>query len=112
MAELTKITPKDYEGKDCCTVCHKTVGETHQSVSCSSCERWTHRKCTSINRTKYKKLQEVVYFSWFCKNCKTTEIKIPNEIDPLQIQAKDLPDEFSIVKKGKNELSYISTAEV
>ena len=83
----------------------KNVTETHQAVSCSNCERWTHRKCTeSISKSKYKKLCQILSFNWYCKNCRETETPLPKITEPLKLDSNNLPCKFSIVKKGKNEL--------
>ena len=107
LAELPFISHKDYPGKELCTTCFKTVGERNQAISCSSCDRWTHRKCTTIKKGKYNKLSKLLSFTWYCKNCKSDEIKVPDTLDPIKIDPKNLPDRISIVKKGKNELLII-----
>ena len=105
---LTPISEEDLEGKELCTMCLKNVAENHQAISCNSCDRWTHRKCTNtINRTKYKKLSQISSFTWFCNNCREVETALPKLNEPLKIQPKDLPLHFSIVKKGKKELLII-----
>ena len=107
LSQLTKITSDDYMGKEKCTMCLKTVGENHQAISCNSCDRWTHRKCTAtITKNKYKKLSKI-NFNWFCNNCRETEIPLPKLSEPLKLDPKNLPVPFSIVKKGKNELLII-----
>ena len=106
-AELPKISHKDYPGKELCTICLKTVGESNEAISCSSCDRWTHRKCTTIKKGKYKKLSQLFTFTWYCKNCQSDEIQNTDILDPKKIDPKNLPDKISIVKKGKNELLVI-----
>ena len=108
LAHLTKISDSDYIGKELCTMCLKNVTETQQSVSCSNCERWTHRKCTNtISKSKYKKLCQVLSFNWYCNNCRETETPLPKITEPLKLDSNNLPCKFSIVKKGKNELLVI-----
>ena len=106
-AELPKISHKDYSGKELCTICLKTVGEYNEAISCSSCDRWTHRKCTTIHKGKYKKLSELITFTWYCKNCHSEEMQNTDILDPIKIDPKNLPDSINIVKKGKNELLII-----
>ena len=106
-AELPAISYKDYHGKELCPICFKTVGERNEAISCSSCDRWIHRKCTTIKKSKYKKLSKLLTFTWYCRNCQSKEKQIPDILDPMKIDPKNLPDKISIVKKGKNELLII-----
>ena len=100
--QLTKISNLEYIGKELCTVCLKNVTETQQSISCSNCERWTHRKCTNtISRSKYNKLCQLLSFNWYCSNCRETETPLPKITEPLKLDSNNLPCKFSIVKKGK-----------
>ena len=106
--QLPKITPKDFAGKNLCTKCFKIVRNTHEAISCTSCERKTHRNCTEINKFKYEKISLTKYFKWYCNNCKTVEVEIPiNPSVPINLKIEDLPDDYSIVKKIKNELLVI-----
>ena len=108
LSQLPKITHKDFAGKHLCTKCFKIVRPTHEEITCSSCGRQTHRTCAEINKTKYQKLSQTKCFKWYCNNCKTIEIEIPiNTSVPLNLRKEDLPDDYSIVKKGKNELLII-----
>ena len=108
LAQLTKISSKNYIGKEMCTVCLKNVTETQQSISCSNCDRWTHRKCTlTITKTMYKKLCQISNFNWYCNNCRETETPLPKLKQPLELDSKNLPCHFSTVKKGKNELLIV-----
>ena len=108
LKNLTAISNEDYVGKELCPTCLKNVAKNHQAISCSSCDRWTHRKCTgSINKTKYKKLSQLSTFTWFCNNCRDSETPLPKLDEPLKLNPKNLPIHFSIVKKGKNELLII-----
>ena len=108
LAQLTKISSKNYIGKEMCTVCLKNVTETQQSISCSNCDRWTHRKCTlTITKSKYKKLCQISHFNWYCNNCRETETPLPKLNQPLELDSNNQPCHFSTVRKGKNELLII-----
>ena len=105
LSQLTKISSQDFIGKELCTVCLKNVSDTHQAISCSNCDRWTHRKCTlTITKSKYKKLSQMTSFNWFCLNCRESETPQPKLNKPLKLDLNNSPCHFSKVKKGKNEL--------
>ena len=108
LQNLPLISHEDYAGKELCPKCLKNVAQNHQAISCNSCPRWTHRKCTeSITKSKYQKLSQMSSFTWFCNNCRDSETPLPKLDAPLKLNPKDLPLHFSIVKKGKNELLII-----
>ena len=106
---LTKIKPKDYVGKELCTVCHREVKDAQQSISCDTCPRWTHRKCCKISIKKFRKLATTKNFEWFCRSCRDDDEKF--ETPPINNQVikekYDIPDPLDTVKKSKNDLLII-----
>ena len=107
---LPKITSKDYTGKELCTACSKEVKDTQQSISCDTCSRWTHRKCTHISIKKFKLLAKKNSFEWFCRNCRENDeiFENPEPESILQVtQKQDIPENFEKVKKLKNEMLIV-----
>jgi len=45
-----------------CGICGRGVG--NNSIQCTSCQKWVHRKCTSIKGSMYK----VTFISRVCLN--------------------------------------------
>jgi len=45
-----------------CGVCGKGVGSN--SIQCTSCHKWVHRKCSGIKRSMYKVMR-----SFICRGC-------------------------------------------
>ena len=101
LKELPKILPKDFAGKDLCIKCLKIVKNNHQAVSCSECERWTHRKCCGMKVKKYEMLTKEKTFTWYCLNCRVDD----PDIDSSQYEhaLKLLPDDFEAIIKEKND---------
>ena len=80
LSHLTKIKPKDYQGKEICNECHKSINNESKNMECIKCSRWTHKKCskskTNIGSTKRT--------MWICNKCLEeeelpTDIKFSNE---------------------------------
>ena len=110
LKELPKINPKDYIGKELCTTCHHEVKDTQQSISCDTCQRWTHRKCCKITIKKFRFLAKKKYFDWYCRNCREDDDLYENsKPDSVLIlsEKQDIPDDYEIVKKTKNDLLII-----
>ena len=99
--ELTKISPNDYIGKDLCTQCHKIVKWTQEAISCTDCERWTHRKCCKMKKKKYKNLTKIKSFIWFCPKCRKDD-PIYGNYDVLSL-TQMLPEDPESIVKQKNE---------
>ena len=55
--EQQKVTPKAV--RRTCNVCGRGVG--NNSIQCTSCQKWVHRKCSGINGSKYKVM---ITFIW------------------------------------------------
>ena len=107
LKELPLITSKDFIGKELCATCYKEVKESQQSISCNTCDRWTHRKCCQIKIKRFKRLAKMKSFDWFCRNCRKDD-EIEN-IQPSEIkyEVKDVPDDYQIVMKTQNDLLII-----
>ena len=104
--ELPRITHTDYIGNELCTKCHKKVQESQQSISCDSCDRWTHRKCGGMTKKKFEHLSKIKSFEWHCENCRADDPVFDSIIHEVT-QLDDLPDDTEIVRKNKNEILII-----
>ena len=60
-----------------CTVCQKAVRSNQQGIQCDFCDRWTHRKCTNISISEYKRLgnSDDPFFCYIC------EVRLPDFSD-------------------------------
>jgi len=45
-----------------CGVCGRSVG--NNSIQCTSCQKWVHKKCTGIKGSMYKVMK-----SFICRGC-------------------------------------------
>ena len=45
-----------------CGVCGKDVG--NNSIQCSSCQKWVHKKCSGIKGSMYKVMKSII-----CRGC-------------------------------------------
>ena len=106
LKELPKISHTDYIGKELCTKCHKIVQESQQSISCDSCDRWTHRKCGGMTKKKFEHLSKIKFFNWHCENCREDDPLFDTIIQEVT-QLDDLPEDTEIVRKNKNEILII-----
>ena len=109
LKELTKINPKDYIGKELCTSCHLEVKDTQQSISCDTCQQWTHRKCCKITIKKFRSLAKKKCFDWYCRNCRDDDAYENSKTESILVlgEIQDIPDDYEIVKKTKNDLLIV-----
>jgi len=70
--------------KRLCVVCGRGIG--NNSIQCTRCQKWVHRKCTGINGIMYKVMKTFV-----CRGCmnpvtgtRRTSIDIGDIISVLQ----------------------------
>lgn len=54
-----------------CGVCNAEFveGEFNKSIQCNACLKWVHMRCSSLDRTQFKVLQQVKASAWFCPPC-------------------------------------------
>ena len=69
LSHLTKITPKDYQGKEICNECHKSINDERKNMCCVKCQRWTHRKCSQSKTIADNKTRNL----WICNQCLEVE---------------------------------------
>ena len=55
LKQLTNITVKDHIGK--------VIGSIQKVISCDSCDRWTHLKCSDMTAKNYNKNKNTI-FTW------------------------------------------------
>ena len=103
LQELPKISPKDYEGKSLCRVCHKEVKDRDKGISCDKCDMWSHLKCSDVSSRLYKNLMYLNNFNWTCIKCRLSEPEITAKIDIKDLDVNTLPADYENVKQQKNE---------
>ena len=106
--ELPMISPKDYEGKCACRVCHKEVKDHHRAISCDNCEMWSHIKCSDISIKLYNHLKYLHYFKWTCTKCRVNEQPVLETIDLSDLDSNGQPDDISVVNASRNELVILN----
>ena len=100
--ELTKISPKDYEGKELCKACQKAIYKAQRAISCDLCQRWTHQKCSDMSMKVYKANSNKV-FPWVCNTCRKPEE--PDQItDIKKLKPEEMPTTNENFKADKDEL--------
>lgn len=105
---LTKISPRDYQGKDLCNRCLKETKTSQQAISCDICERWTHRKCSDMSVKIYKECRIKKHFRWSCNSCRTDDPSIDEVADITKLKEQDKPEELNKIKVSSKELLIIN----
>ena len=103
LQELTKLSPKDYMGKDLCRQCYKPVKNNQAAIICDMCDFWSHRLCCNISTKTYNDLKLRGTFTWSCCKCRAYEPQVNDKINIKSLSKAMMPDPYDIVKQGKNE---------
>ena len=101
---LPKIKSRDYIGIDKCRACHKNIGEIQQAISCDSCQRWIHRKCSDMSTKKYKENQLKKQFNWNCNMCRQNEEICEDLPDISKLKSEELPEMLENNELQENEI--------
>ena len=106
LKELTKITPKDYQGKEYCRKCARPVQENHKAILCDKCTRWIHLRCSDCPPALYKKYQDQRTFNWICNCCRERD-EVNNTFEifnrSVALKEEDLPATLQEIKIKKTE---------
>ena len=51
-----------------CSLCHKSIGDKENSISCDLCKLWVHTKCNILSYIDYQYLSDCSD-PWYCLNC-------------------------------------------
>lgn len=77
-----KQAPKSTEVKSC-SLCNKSVKESHKAVKCNKCIGWFHSECSGVTTADYKLIQKSSdSIKWFCKIC-TQGNEMSGEVEKL-----------------------------
>jgi hypothetical protein len=90
LKHLTTITVKDYIGKEICRKCNTNIGCAQKAISCDSCDRWTHLKCSDMTVKNYNKNQNIC-FSWVCNTCRKPETMKKGKLDVTKLKSEQIP---------------------
>lgn len=90
LSVLTRISSKDYIGKDRCRACHQNIGIRQKAISCDNCTCWTHLKCSDMSPKTYK-YNENKEFNWACNTCRTPEEVVEEKADLNRLNPEQLP---------------------
>ena len=107
LKELTKISSRDYIGKDLCRSCVKEVKNNQQAIHCDTCERWIHRSCSDMNSKTYKLLMCKKNFIWTCNKCRQDDPVNNNKADVSKLARKEQPEKLEEIKKTSKEMLII-----
>ena len=107
-SELTKIDSKAYIGKDICISCNSYVQKSQITISCNTCLRLTHRKCTDMSMKKYREYQKKKKLKphdvrWTCLKCRNEDVINYSKFNKALCSENQLPDEWEDVMKGKGQ---------
>ena len=92
--QLTKISSDDYIGKEICRACNKVIGKVQKAISCDSCMRWTHLKCSDMVVKTYN-LCKNTEFPWICNTCRTSEVLNQEKLDVNRLNPEQMPLKIS-----------------
>ena len=119
LEHLTTITVKDYIGKEICRKCNTDIGCAQKAISCDSCDRWTHYKCSDMTAKNYNKNKNLC-FSWVCNTCRRPETMKKGKLDVTKLKPEQIPisnESLFEIAQGKflilhyNCRSYLSKLE-
>ena len=127
-SELTKISPKGYIGKEICNMCNNEITTAQYDMSCNTCKRYAHRKCSDMSLKVYKEEKEKLYqatkvkarskniqwksnkassinvlLKWNCLKCRTTDETNYTNFNETLCSEDQLPDKWDQIIKGKGE---------
>ena len=107
-SELPKISSKAYIGKDICNICNKEITALQYDMSCNTCQRHTHRKCSDMSLKQYKGQKNKtrsknVHLKWNCLKCRTTENINYSSFKKKLCTEDQLPDDWDLIRRGKGK---------
>ena len=96
--ELTKIYAKDYQGKELCKGCNKEITKSQKAISCDSCNRWIHQKCSDMKQKTYKANMKKRNFPWTCNICRIDDCNIYEKPNTELLKPVEMPESLEDVK--------------
>ena len=69
---IERPTRKKYTAqKYPCTTCKAPCRSNQSAIECTTCEKWTHLKCTQLSQTEFHQHTLNEQNEWHCTKCKT-----------------------------------------
>ena len=103
LKELTKISSKDFIGKDLCRRCHKEVKTHHRAVLCDLCDNWIHLNCSDMKPNIYNINKRKIHFKWTCNICRVSEEKPSSaKFNSNKCSPDKLPESWDDLRKLVN----------
>ena len=85
-------------------ICHKSVNKNQQTIFCTFCSKWVHRKCNGTSVNEYDILiEEDDNLPWQCTLCAIDEMasKFPfdylSKMELSDIYGLDLPSQLQLL---------------
>ena len=100
--ELTKISAKEYQGKDLCNACKEQIKGTQRALTCDLCDRWIHQKCSDMNDKTYNANRKKKHFPWVCNICRVDDCIIDEKADITLLKADEIPESLEMLKSSSN----------
>ena len=97
-SEITKISPTDYQGKELCKGCNSEIRKSQRAISCDSCHRWIHQKCSDMKDQTYKANMKKKHFPWTCNVCRIDESNTYDKPDFNLLKPEEMPETLETVK--------------
>ena len=104
--ELPKISSKDFIGKELCKACHKAIKESQRAISCDSCKRWIHQKCSDMGEKTFNANVKKTDFPWVCNVCRLDENNSFDKPDITLLKPEEMPETLQNIKT-KNTLKEL-----
>ena len=98
--ELTKISAKEYQGKDLCKACKEQIKGTQRALTCDLCDRWIHQKCSDMNDKIYNANRKKRHFPWVCNICRVDDCIIDAKADITLLKAEEIPESLEMLKSS------------
>ena len=110
-------------------MCNKVITAAQYDMSCNTCHRHTHRKCSDMSLKVYKEEKEKLYkrrkgkkarstnmhlltnkgtsknihLEWNCIQCRTTDRVDYTSFDKNLLAEDQVPDDWDFIKQGKGD---------
>ena len=97
-SELTNISPKDYQGNELCKGCNNKITKVQRSISCDSCNRWIHQRCSDMKEKVYKANMKRKNFPWTCNICRIDDCIINDKPDLKLLKPNEMPETLESIK--------------
>lgn len=103
----------DGSSRDACGSCKRKVLDDQSALCCELCEEWYHIGCQKVPADRYKLMQRMEEFTWFCsgcggkfKNLKEENKKLREELKTLLKENEDMKNRMKTVERKVETMEH------